>query len=72
MQLFSSRFPRFLAFVDQFPELAGFAERLIFRSRQFAAEKEIAKRVLVQDAVNGDAFRRLREINPVIFRAIAI
>ena len=66
------RFPRFLALFDQFPKLARFAELLIFRDRQFAAEKEIAKRVLVQDAVNSDAFRRLGEVDPVIFRAVAI
>ena len=67
-----SRFPRLFAFVDQFPELASSAERLIFRAREFAAEKEIAKRVLVQDAVDGDAFRRLLEVNPVIFGAVAV
>src|SRR5213594_4971534 len=67
-----SRFSRFLALLDQFPELARFAELLIFRDRQFAPEKKIPKRVLVQDAVNGDPFRRLREVDPIIFGAITI
>ena len=63
---------RRFAFVDQFPELARFAELLVFRDRKFAAEKEIAKRVLVQDAVDGDSFRRLCEVDPVILGAIAV
>lgn len=63
---------RRFAFVDQFPKLAGFAERLIFRARKFAAEKEVTKRVLVQDAVDGDSFRSLLEVNPVIFGAVTV
>src|SRR5947207_3374209 len=70
--LLLSRFPCFLPLLDQFPELARFAELLIFRDRQFAAEKKITKRVLVQDAMDGDPFRRLGEIDPVIFGAIAV
>src|SRR5437870_5365320 len=60
------------AFVDQFPKLAGFAELLIFRDWQFAAEQKIAKRVLVQNAVDGDAFRPFLEIDSVIFGAVAV
>ena len=66
------RFPRFLALLDQLPELARFPEGLVFRDREFAAEKEIPKRILVQDAVDGDSFRPLLEINPVIFGAITV
>src|SRR4029077_3004792 len=62
----------FLALLDQFPKLAGFAERLVLRSRQFAAEEEIPKRILVQNAMNLDSFLCLGEVNPVIFGAIAI
>src|SRR5438552_17159306 len=58
-----SRLPRFLALLDQFPKLAGFAELLILRHRQFAAEQEIPKRVLVQDAVDGDSYRRLCDLD---------
>src|SRR5205814_223584 len=62
IEVFSSRLSRFLALLDQFPELAGLAERLVFRSGKFAAEKEIAKRVLVQDTMDGDSFPHLLEI----------
>lgn len=63
---------RRFAFVDQFPELARFAELLVFRDRKFAAEKEIAKRVLVQNAMDGDPFRPFFKVDPVIFRAITV
>src|ERR1700704_5844567 len=65
-------FPRSLRFFNQFPELARLSKRLILCHRQFAAEQEIAKRVLVQDAVYFDPFVGLREIDAVIFRAVAI
>jgi hypothetical protein len=39
--------PRFFALLDQFPEFACLAELGVFGYRQFASEKEIAKRVLV-------------------------
>jgi len=67
-----SRLPRFLALLDQFPKLSRFAERLIFRHRQFAAKKKISKRVLVQNAMNLNPFLCLGEVNPVIFSAIAV
>src|SRR5947207_6895843 len=37
---------------DQFPKLARFTELIVLRHRQFAAEKEIPKCVLVQDAMH--------------------
>src|SRR5881396_2301567 len=55
-------FPRSFALLDQLPELAVLAELVIFRHRQFAAEKEFAKRVLVQDAVDPEALRCPLEI----------
>jgi hypothetical protein len=68
MRPIRSGFPRFFALLDQFPEFACFAELRIFGHWQFAPEKEIAKRVLVQNAMNPDAFVSLGEINAVIFR----
>jgi hypothetical protein len=38
---------RLLALLDKLPELTRLAELRVFRNGQFAAEKEIAKRVLV-------------------------
>src|SRR6202030_2515087 len=65
-------FSRPLALLDQFPKLAVLAELVVFRQREFAAEKEIPKRVLVQDAVNGDPLRPPFEVDPVILRAITM
>jgi len=45
-------FARPLALLDQFPELARLPELIVFRHRQFAAEKKIPQRVFVQDAVH--------------------
>jgi hypothetical protein len=42
-----SRSSSFFALLDQLPEFAGLAQLGVFGYRQFAAEKEIAKRVLV-------------------------
>src|SRR5205814_8726610 len=68
-----SRFlPRPFALLDQFPKLAPLLQLLILARRQFGAEKKIAQRVLVQNPMHRDAFRRLFEINPVIFGAITI
>jgi hypothetical protein len=39
--------PSSLAFLDELPELTRLAELRVFRNWQFAAEKKIAKRVLV-------------------------
>src|SRR6266403_126416 len=59
-------FPRPLALLDQLPKLAVLAELVVFRHREFASEKKITKRVLVQDAVDCDALRPPLEIDPVI------
>src|SRR5437762_2640713 len=48
------------------------AQLRIFRNRQFAAEKKVPKRVLVQNAMDGDAFIGLREINAIVLRPVAI
>jgi hypothetical protein len=64
--------PRPLALLDQLPKLACLAQLRVLRHRQFAAEKEIPKRVLVQNAMDGDALVSFLEIDPVIFRPIAI
>ena len=45
-------FPRPLALLDQLPKLAVLPELIVFRHRQFAAEKEVPKRVFVQDAMD--------------------
>src|SRR6266496_288792 len=66
------RLPRLLTLLDQLPEFARLAQLRVFRNGQFAAKKEIEKRVLVQNAIDLDTFVGLREINTVIFRAITI
>ena len=71
-QLTLSSFARALALLDQLPKFARLAQLIVFRHRQFAAEKEIAKCVLVQDAMDRDSFRAFFKINPVIFRAITM
>jgi hypothetical protein len=63
---------RLFRFLDQLPEFARFPKLLVFGQWQFAAEKKIAKRVLVQDAMDFDAFIGLSEIDAVLFRAVAI
>ena len=72
IEVAASRLPRFLSLLDKFPKLAGFAELLILRDREFAPKKEIAKRVLVQDAMHFDPFVSLGEVDPVIFGAITV
>ncbi len=72
MRLMHLRLPRFFALLDQFPEFASLTKLGVFGYRQFAAEKEIAKRVLVQDAMDSDAFVGFGEINAIIFCAIAV
>jgi hypothetical protein len=42
-----SRSSSFFALLDQLPKFAGFAQLGVFGHRQFASEKEIAKRILV-------------------------
>ncbi len=64
--------PRLLALLDEFPELSIAPELIVFCQRQFAAEKKVPKRVLVQDSVHRDPLAGARKINPVIFRAITI
>src|SRR5438067_329628 len=61
-----------LALLDQLPKFAVLAELVVFRHRKFAAEKEITKRVLVQDAVDPDALRRPLEIDSIFLRAITM
>ncbi len=68
----ASRLPRPLALLDQFPKLARLAKLRILRDRQFAPEKKIAHRVLMQNAMDRDSFDRLFEVNPVTFRPIPI
>src|SRR2546423_1203247 len=63
---------RSLALLDQFPELAVLSKLIVFRHREFAAEKKIPERIFVEDAVDGDSFRPALEINPVILRAITM
>jgi hypothetical protein len=46
-RLASLHLTRFLPFLDQLPKLAGFAKLRVFGNRKFAAEQEIAERVLV-------------------------
>jgi len=68
----TSHSARFFALFDQFPKFASLAKLGVFGYRQLAPEKEIAKRVLVQDSMDPDAFVSLGEIDAVIFRTIAI
>src|SRR2546423_9875506 len=63
-------FPCSLALLDQLPKFAVLPKLVVLRHGEFAAEKEIPKRVLVEDAMDPDAFRRSLEIDPVFLRAI--
>src|SRR5438034_3407824 len=67
-----SRFSRPFALLDQFPEFARAAELIVLRHWQFAAEKEISKRIFMQDAMHRHSLRTRLEINPVIFCAITV
>src|SRR5215471_5173101 len=61
-----------LAFLNQLPELACFAQLRVLGNRQLASEQKVTKRVFVQNAMHFDAFLGLGEINTIILRAIAI
>ncbi len=67
-----SSFPRPFTLFDQFPELAGPAQLVVFRHGKFAAEQEVSKRVSVQHAMNGDPLSASLEVDPVILGAITM
>jgi hypothetical protein len=61
-----------LALLNQLPKLARLAKLIVFCHRQFAAEKKIAKRVFVQNAMHGNPFVAFLEINTIILGPIPI
>src|SRR5260221_3638232 len=67
-----SGFARPFALLDQLPEFSRLPELIVLCHRQFAAEKKIAQRVLVQHAMQGHALGTALEINAVIFRPVTM